>query len=124
MKENICLESGCPGLCCCDTDIQVTKFERRRLWPDAIKQNSLKELRRGPLIEGYAFYARLRLRELGPEAEEVGWKGKCPNLLPDGSCKFYEEREYAARNFKIGSKECNQVRCENGLPPIFFEPVE
>jgi hypothetical protein len=123
MHENICLKSGCPGLCCRDTDIQVTKYELKRLWPNVIYLDTLKELRSGQLEEGIPYCARLRTKKLGDSGFfEVGWMGNCPNLLPDGTCKHYEEREHAARNFKFGSIDCNNVRVSYGLPPV--EPVE
>jgi len=69
------------------------------------------------------YCARLRTKKLGDSGFfEVGWMGNCPNLLPDGTCKHYEEREHAARNFKFGSIDCNNVRVSYGLPPV--EPVE
>lgn len=125
MHINKCLESNCPGLCCRDTDIQVTESEIRRLWPNAIHVNTLKELRSGQLEPGFPYCTRLRTKELGNRGfYEVGWVGNCPNQLPDGSCKHHAEREHAARNFIYGSKECNKVRVSYGLPPVFVEPVE
>lgn len=125
MHENICLKSGCPGFCCQDTDMRVTRSELRRLWPGVVHLDTLKELRSGHLEKGFPYCARLRIKELGECGfYEVGWVGNCPNQLPDGSCKKYSEREYAARNFKFGSEECNKVRRSYGLPPVFVEPTE
>ena len=125
MVENKCVESGCRGLCCKDTDIQVTIFERRRLFKRPIRVPTLKELRSGNLVEGFCYYARLRLKKFGTAGfYEVGWNGACPNLTPEGNCNKHFDREQAARDFKFGSKECNAVRIENGLSPVFCEPVE
>lgn len=125
MKENTCLQSGCPGLCCQDTDIEVTKFERRRLFPNAVKLGTLKELRSSSLVKGFAFYVPLKRKELGNSGfNEVGWEGPCPSQDENGNCTKHDEREYAARRFSFGSKECNEVRITHGLPPIFIEPVE
>lgn len=59
MKENLCVQSGCPGFCCQDTDIEVTKFERRKLFPNAVRLNTLKELRGGCLQKGFAYNSKL-----------------------------------------------------------------
>jgi len=50
--------------------------------------------------------------------------GSCPNRTAEGGCSKHEEREYAAKNFKIGSYDCNEIRKENGLVPIYIEPIE
>lgn len=119
MSENKCLESGCPGLCCWDTDIEVTDFERKRLFPKAVHLKSLKELRQGPLEKGFCYYAKLKNSRLGLSGfSEVGWVGPCVNQLPNGDCGKYDERAHAGRNFRYGSKECNIVRLEHGLKPV------
>lgn len=123
--ENKCIQSGCPGYCCFDTDIEVTASELKRLFPRAVRLNTLKELRSSDLPQGFAFYARLRKKDLGNSGFfEIGWSGKCPNMDSKGHCTKYSERSHAARHFSLGSKECNEVRSEYGLPPIYKEPVE
>jgi hypothetical protein len=125
MEKNRCVESGCPGYCCKDTDIEVSKFERRRLFPGAVKVDSLKELRSGCLEKRRVYYTRLRRKDLGNTGfQEVGWVGACPNQDENGGCKRYQEREHAARRFKFASQDCNKVRREYGLPPIFVEVVK
>ena len=125
MNKNLCIESGCKGYCCHDTCIEVTDSERTRLFPDAIPLQTLDELKHGNLMRETAYFVRYRRSRLGRTGfKMVGWIGKCPNLTSDGNCKKHSEREYAARNFKFGSRECNSVRTEYGLPPVFVEPVE
>lgn len=118
MKENICSESGCRGYCCYNAELDVTKFERRRLFPEAKRRKTLIELREE--TEEGVYFSRLRSKRFGNIAgmEKLRIVGKCPNLDSSGICTQYLERSYAARNFIIGSKECNDCRNDYGLPPI------
>lgn len=70
----------------------------------------------------YSRYRRKHLRESGFVV--VSLNGPCPNRAPDGGCVKHEEREHAARNFRIGSVDCNAIRKEHCLAPIYIEPVE
>lgn len=126
MKDrNSCVESGCRGYCCEDIDVIVTKFERRRLFPKSQRVGTLRELEERKTERQGVFYTCWRRKPLdGAGFNVIAINGSCPNRLPDGSCKKHEEREHAARNFKIGCQECNDIREEHGLAPIFFEPVE
>jgi len=126
LERNPCIASGCHGLCCQNRDLELTKFERTRLFPKAIKVGTLETLAvlKKEKVSG-VFYSRYRRKHLGPSGfVVVSLNGPCPNRNTDGSCQKHEEREHAARNFKIGSPDCNKIRKENGLPPIFIEPVE
>lgn len=126
MERNLCVESGCPGYCCQDIVIEFTKCERTRMFPKANYVHSIKELSdiKYAKIPGvfYTEYSREGLE--GGDFYIVAINGPCPNRLPDGSCSNHVEREYAARRFKIGCKDCNEIRKEHGLAPIFIEPVE
>lgn len=121
MKEiNPCIESGCPGLCCQNTALEITKFERTRLFPNAIKVNSLETLAtlKKEKVLG-VFYTRYRRKNLTQNGFVVlSINGPCPNRTVEGGCSKHEEREHAARNFTIGSPGCNEIRKENGLSPI------
>jgi len=50
--------------------------------------------------------------------------GSCPNRAKDGNCKIHKNREHAAKNFKFGIDDCNAIRKNHGLGPIYLEPVE
>src|SRR4030042_5537346 len=125
-ERNQCLASGCPGLCCENIDIELTKFERRSIFPDAKRVGSLRELAavKRAKLRG-VFYTSYKRKHLGASGFViVAINGPCPNRTPDGNCVKHDEREHAARNFKLGCEECNAIRQENGLPPIFVKPVE
>ena len=125
-ERNPCLKSGCPGFCCQDIDIEITKSERTRVFPTAIHVDSMKELAqiKKDNLQGlyYTEYSRKGLE--GGDFYVIVINGPCPNRLSDGSCLKHDEREYAARNFAIGCSDCNVIRKENGFSPIFIEPVE
>ncbi len=126
MERNRCTDSGCYGYCCENIDIEVTGCERTRLFPKAKHVDSIKELAdiKYSKIPGvfYTEYSREGLE--GGDFYVVSLNGPCPNRLPDGDCSRHEEREYAARHFSIGSTDCNTIRSEHHIPPIFIEPVE
>lgn len=116
-ERNPCIASGCPGLCCQDRDLELTKFERSRLFPHAVRVNTMRELAelKNGKIPG-VFYTRYRKKHLGESGFVVAiLVGPCPNRAPDGSCIKHEEREHAARNWKFGSDECNAVRVAHKL---------
>jgi hypothetical protein len=125
-EKNRCVESGCPGFCCFNIDIEVTASERRRIFPKAIEVESIVALakvkEKGTRGVFYTKYTRKGL-ERG-DFYVVTINGMCPNKLANGNCDKHEEREHAARNFRIGSPDCNDIRAEHGLPPIYFEAVE
>jgi hypothetical protein len=126
LEGNPCVASGCHGFCCQNIDLELTKFERTRVFPNAKRVNTLQELARLKEEKKIGvFYSRYRRKHLGKSGfVVVSLNGPCPNRLPDDSCAKHEEREYAARNFEIGCDDCNAIRKENGLAPIFIEPVE
>jgi len=126
MERNLCRDSGCLGFCCQDINLEVTKFERKRVFSTAIKVDTFKILDeiKGLKIPG-VYYTRCRRKRLGDSGFElITIVGSCPNKAKDGSCQKHAEREHAARNFDIGSEICNAIRKEHGLSPIFIEPVE
>lgn len=105
--------------------MELSKYERTRIFPDAIKVDTLETLTvlKREKVKG-VFYTRYRRRHLGENGFVVlSLNGPCPNRTVEGGCSKYEEREYAAKNFKIGGSDCNEIRKENGLDPIFIEPV-
>ena len=122
----MCTDSGCYGFCCENIDIEVTKWERSRIFPRAVHVDSITELAdiKDSKIPGvfYTEYAREGLE--GGDFYVVSLNGPCPNRLSKGGCSKHEEREHAARNFPIGCSDCNAIRAEHNLPPIFTEPVE
>lgn len=122
MERNLCLESGCKGYCCENIDIEVTGCERTRLFPKAKAVSSIKQLveikKSG--VSG-VFYTKYEREGLEGDFYIVCINGPCPNRLEDGSCAKHSERSYAARNFKIGSRECNEIRLSHGLPTIADE---
>ena len=126
MERNRCTDSGCSGYCCENIDIEVTKWERTRIFPKAKHADSIRELAdiKDSKIPGvfYTEYTREGLE--GEGFCIVSLNGPCPNRLPKGGCSKHEEREYAARNFSVGCPDCNAIRAEHHLPPIFIEPVE
>lgn len=125
MERNLCRDSGCPGYCCENIDIEVTRCERSRLFPKATHVGSINEL--AEIKEAKTpgvFYTEYEREGLKGDFYIVSLNGVCPNRLADGSCSKHEERGYAARNFRIGSDDCNAIRREHGLTPIYNEPVE
>lgn len=125
MERNPCVASGCPGYCCENIDIEVTRCERSRLFPKAKHVGSISELAElKKSQESGIFYTEYEREGLRGDFYIVTLNGPCPNRLNDGSCAKHEERGYAARNFRIGCPDCNAIRKEHGLAPIFIEPVE
>lgn len=125
-ERNPCIASGCHGLCCQNIDLELTRFERTRIFPKAIKVNTIRELAevKRSNIQG-VFYTSYRKKHLGESGFVIASiNGPCPNRDLDGGCLKHEEREHAARNFKIGCNDCNAIRKENALAPIYIEPVE
>ena len=125
-ERNRCLESGCRGYCCQDIDLEITRVEIKELFPSARRVFSIKELAKLKLNHKkglfYTDYQRPGLK--GPDFRILAINGSCPNRAKDGNCNIHDIREHAAKNFKFGSKECNDIRKENGLGPIYLEPVE
>jgi hypothetical protein len=119
-ERNLCTDSECPGFCCRDIDIEVTKWERSRLFPKAVRVESISALAKvkssGKPGVFYTEYSRKGLE--GGDFYVVSINGICPNRLPNGNCAKHGEREYAAKNFVIGSTDCNEIRKEHGLSPI------
>lgn len=127
MKEkNPCIISGCLGNCCKDIYFELTVFERRRIFPDAKRLDSLKELSQIPKENKGVYYTSVRRKKFSCSGMvETLIIGKCPHLRDNGNCDIYKERSHAARNFQIGSSLCNDIRKSNNLPVIFpKEPVE
>lgn len=126
MERNRCTDSGCLGYCCQNIDIEITKSERTRLFPKAREVGSISELANINTAKTpgvfYTKYSRDGLKN--GDFYIISINGPCPNRLPNGSCSKHEEREYAARNFSIGCSDCNAIRAEHSLHPIFVEPVE
>jgi hypothetical protein len=126
LEKNPCTASGCPGLCCQNIDLEIRNDERKRVFPGAVHVETLDALGwvKGQKVNG-VFYTRYRKARLkSGEYSVIAINGPCPNRTSEGGCAKHGEREAAARNFKIGSFECNEIRKENGLPPIYLEPVE
>ena len=123
---NLCVETGCAGLCCQDIDLEITENERTRLFKGAKEVATIGELARLKDKGDGLYFTRDYKKEGFDEGELLllSINGPCPNRADDGSCTVHAEREHAARNFKIGSKDCNEIRRENGLHDIFFEEVE
>ena len=120
MERNLCLESGCLGYCCQDNFLEVTESERNRLFKDAKYVPSKDDLLdiQEDKIPG-VFYTKHSRKELEPGIFFMLYiSGPCPHRLSNGSCSQHIERSHAARNLLIGSKECNDIRSDHGLPPI------
>ena len=127
MKEiNPCTFSGCFGNCCKNMFLELTIFERKRIFPQATRVNSLKELNKIPKEKEGIYYTYVRRKKFSCSGMvEVLILGKCPHLEHNGNCDIHEERSYAARNFQIGSPLCNEIRESCGLPIMIpKEPVE
>jgi hypothetical protein len=124
-ERNRCFESGCPGFCCQDIDLEATKFERRRVFPKAQRVQTLREIEEAKGKNPGVFFSRIRRKHLGNSGFViVSINGGCPNRRQDGTCIEHDEREHAARNFVFGNFDCNAIRAEHDLPPVFVEPVE
>ena len=124
-ERNRCVESGCPGYCCQDIDLEATVFERRRVFSTAQRVGTLGEIAEAKGKKPGVLFSRLRRKHLGDRGFViVSINSNCPNRQPDGNCSKHEERTHAARNFILGSDECNAIRQEHGLAPVFTEPVE
>ena len=125
MREiNQCVMSGCKGRCCQNIDLELTEAERQRLFPQAVWVASVAELNKTRKRKGVFYAPYTRDGQLGSGYVKLAINGPCPNRARDGSCLKHDEREAAARNFQFGRGDCNAVRQENGLGPIFLEPVE
>ena len=124
-ERNLCIDSGCHGYCCQDIDLEITKPALMELFPDAIKVSSIRALAELKLNQkpGQFYITGYESDELkGPGFCLLTINGPCPNRDPKGSCIVHEKREHAAINFKIGSSDCNAIRKEHGLGPIFLKP--
>ena len=67
--------------------------------------------------EGVYFLRNYKTKELDRgNFVLITLKGKCPHLKDDGNCNVHSERTHAARNFKIGCEDCNEIRKKHGLP--------
>lgn len=127
MKENNpCIVSDCLGNCCKNLYIELTITERKKIFPNAIKVGTMRELKKVPIDYPDVYYTPVRRKKFQKERMvEAHIVGRCPNLKFDGNCQIYEDRSYAARNIKIGSKFCNEIRVDYGLPIMIpKEPVE
>lgn len=49
---------------------------------------------------------------------DVGIKGNCPNLLPNGACGIYEERPSACRSLEVGDSGCRFAREKLRMKPL------
>lgn len=112
------------GRCCQNIDLELTEAERQRLFSQAVRVSSVAELNKTRKRKGVFYAEYTREGQLGSGFVKLAINGPCPNRARDGSCLKHDERENAARNFQIGRKDCNAIRQENGLFPIFYEPVE
>ena len=125
-ERNRCLESGCKGYCCQDIDLEITKAEVKELFPSAVRVFSIKELAKLKQIHKkglyYTDYQRPGLE--GPNFRILSINGPCPNRAKDGNCSIHKNREHAAENFKFGSDDCNDIRKEHGLGPVYLDLVE
>jgi len=127
MKElNPCIASGCLGNCCKDINFELTNSERKRIFPYAVKVKNLGELNKVPTDHHDVYFSRIVRRKFkGENMVEVAIVGRCPHLKYDGNCRIHDKRSYAARNFQIGSDECNKIRICSGLPIISPDnPIE
>ena len=127
MKEkNPCLISGCHGYCCKNIVLEMTDHEIKRLFPNAIKVNSLKESNEKPKDIPNIYFRSIRRKKFSCNGiNEVTIIGNCPHLDKKGNCNEHAERSHAARNFIIGSKLCNEIRQMHNLPIMIpKEPVE
>ena len=124
-ERNRCLESGCRGFCCQDIDLEITRAEIKELFPSAKKVTSIKKLAELKQTQTGLFYTDYQRPGLeGPDFRILTINGPCPNREKNGNCTIHNIREYAAKNFKFGSDDCNAIRKENGLGPIYLEPVK
>ena len=126
LERNPCVASGCPGLCCQNIDLEIRNDERKRIFPGAVHIDTLDALGwvKEQKVNG-VFYTRYRKARLkSGKYSVIAINGPCPNREPNGNCSVHKDREAAAWNFQIGSSECNEIRKEHGLAPIFIEPVE
>jgi hypothetical protein len=120
MKEtNPCIASGCLGNCCKNIFLELTIFEKNKLFPRAIRVNSLKELNQVPRDIHAVYYTSVRRKKFSCNGMvETFIVGECPHLKQDGNCNVHKERSHAARNFQIGSDLCNEIRKSYGLSTI------
>lgn len=126
MERNLCVNSGCLGYCCENIDIEITGCERTRLFPKAKHVETEAKLakikRAGTPGVFYTEYSREGLK--GGNFYVIVLNGPCPNRLSNGACSRHSEREHAAKNFTLGCSDCNAIRKEHKLAPVFVEPVE
>lgn len=120
MKEgNPCIDSGCLGNCCKNISLELTTYERNKIFPDAIKVNSLEDLDNVPKDYPDVYYTRIRRNKFTTYGMyKTLIVGRCPHLLYSGNCDIHEERSHAARNLEIGSELCNEIRKHYLLPNI------
>lgn len=120
LERNACTASGCPGLCCQNIDMEIRNDERKRIFPTAVRIDTLGALDwvKRQKVPG-VFYTRYRKARLkSGKYSIIAINGPCPNREPNGNCSVHKDRESAALNFKIGNSKCNDIRQENGLGPI------
>ena len=127
MKEyNPCRMSGCLGNCCKNIFLELTISERKKIFPQAKRVNSLKELNQIPRENHGIYYTYVKRKKINYSGMvEALIVGDCPHLEQNGDCNIHEERSDAAKNEKIGSELCNKIRKSYNLPiMIQKEPVE
>jgi hypothetical protein len=124
-ERNRCIESGCKGYCCQDIDLEITRAEVKELFPTAVRVFSIKELAKLKQTRKGLFYTNYQRPGLeGPDFMILSINGPCPNRVSNGGCLIHTNREHAAKSFLFGSDDCNAIRKEHGLGPVFLEPVE
>ena len=113
MERNLCKESDCNGACCRDIFIVDTENVFLGCFPDAVEISrsefeSVKCIGEGVyyFFDGANGFVNGRVN------------GTCPNLSSEGDCISWDSRTRAARNFEMGSDECNKIRSECGLPQV------
>ncbi|MFH1970821.1 MAG: hypothetical protein ABIJ05_00340 [Patescibacteria group bacterium] len=82
MKEtNPCRLSSCLGNCCKNIFLELTIFEKRRIFPNAIRVSSLKELNQTPREIKGVYYTSVRRKKFSCSGMvEALIVGDCPHL--------------------------------------------
>lgn len=123
---NPCVASGCLGNCCKNIFLELTVFERKKIFPKAVRVNSLRNLNQHREKIPGVYYTSVRRKKFSCSGMvEALIVGDCSHLQDNGNCNIHKERSHAARNFQIGSELCNEIRKSHNLPiMIQREPVE
>jgi hypothetical protein len=100
MERNLCVESGCPALCCKDKWLVFLVGNVKDYFPDAIEASfqSIGD-ERAPGV----YYTVI---DKDKSLNLVRIQGTCPNVGPDFYCRIQERKPEACMQFVKDGRDC------------------